>query len=121
MKRRMAVATVRSLLCIVLAGCAGMPDRARVEPYIVDSERAWAESVASGDTAAIERILADDFIGVDPKGRQYTKAEMVADTRDAPKYFASNRLNKVKVRFFGDTAVAQGDESWVRHDGERGR
>ncbi len=67
--------------------------------------------------------MADDFIGVDPKGRSYTKAKMVSDTRDAPKYFVSNHANEVKVRFYGDTAVAQGDETWERRSGEplRGR
>ena len=89
------------------------------EPYIRDSERAWAESVATGDTKAIEKILADDFVGVDPKGNMYDKAQMVEETRTAPKHFASNHLNNVKVRFFGpDHAVAQGDESWVRHSGD---
>ena len=37
------------------------------ERYILESERQWAESVATGDASAIERILADDFVGVDPK------------------------------------------------------
>jgi ketosteroid isomerase-like protein len=91
------------------------------ERYIVESERQWAASVASGDTSTVERILADDFVCVDPKGGPYGKAKMIADTGDAPKYFVSNRLNKVKVRFYGDTAIAQGDESWERHTGERGR
>jgi ketosteroid isomerase-like protein len=91
------------------------------ERYIIDSERQWAESVATGDTSAVERILADDFIGVDPDGKQYDKAHMVTGTKDAPKYFVSNQLNQVKVRFYGDTAVAQGDESWVRKNGKRGR
>jgi ketosteroid isomerase-like protein len=91
------------------------------ERYIVESERQWAESVATGDTSAVERILADDFIGVDPDGKQYNKTQMVADTRSAPKYFVSNHLNDVKVRFYGDTAVAQGDESWVRTNEKRGR
>jgi ketosteroid isomerase-like protein len=87
------------------------------EQYIVESERQWAESVATGDTAAVERILADDFLGVDPKGKLYTKAEMVADTRGAPKVYVSNHLNEVKVRFYGDTAVAQGSESWEQRTG----
>ncbi|HKE49121.1 MAG TPA: nuclear transport factor 2 family protein [Rhodanobacteraceae bacterium] len=109
-------------LAACIAGCATVPDRAADERYIVESEHAWAESVATGDTSTIERILADDFIGVDPKGKMYDKAEMVRDTREAPKYFASNHVNAVKVRFYGDTAVAQGDESWVkRADGARGR
>ena len=48
---------------------------------------------------------------------------MVSDTRDAPKYFVSNHANEVKVRFYGDTAVAQGSETWERRTGDplRGR
>jgi len=97
------------------------PDRTSAEAYIRESESQWAESVATGDTKAIERILADDFIGTDPKGNLYDKATMIADTRTAPKYFASNHLDQVKIRFYGNTAVAQGSESWERPNGERGR
>jgi len=46
---------------------------------------------------------------------------MIADTRNAPKDFVSNRLNDVKVRFYGNTAIAQGSETWERRSGERGR
>ena len=46
---------------------------------------------------------------------------MIADTRNAPKYFVSNRLNDVKVRFYGNTAIAQGSETWEKRSGERGR
>jgi ketosteroid isomerase-like protein len=86
----------------------------------VESERQWAESVATGDMSAIDRILADDFIGVDPQGHLYNKQRMIDETRNAPKYFVSNRLNDVKVRFYGDTAVAQGSETWEKRSGERG-
>ena len=80
-----------------------------------------AESVASGDNSVVQRILADDFVGVDPKGRHYDKVKMVRETADAPKYFTSNHLNEVTIRFYGNTAVAQGNESWERKNGERGR
>lgn len=112
-----------SLACLTLCHCSPDRKQGEVEKYIIESERQWAESVATGDTSALERILADDFIGVDPKGRVYDRAKMIADTREAPKFFLSNRLNQVKVRFYGDTAVAQGDESWERRSGEpkRGR
>jgi ketosteroid isomerase-like protein len=90
----------------------------RVLKYICEAERDWAESVASGDTRTVKRILAEDFIGVDPKGPLYRKQEMVADTAKAPEYFASNRINDVIVRFYGDMAVAQGSETWHRKKGE---
>jgi hypothetical protein len=42
---------------------------------------------------------------------------MIFDTHNAPQIFISNRLNEVKVRFYGDTAIAQGNESWERRVG----
>ena len=104
-------------ICTIWAASAQQSSTAEAERYIVESERQWAESVANGDASVVERILADDFLGVDPDGNLYEKAKMVAYMREAPKEFISNHLNDVKVRFFGDTAVAQGDESWVRRTG----
>ena len=110
---------IAALLC--LCDCSVQENQKETERYILESERQWAESVATGDTSAIERILADDFIGVDPKGGLYNKQQMIADTRNAPKSFLSNRLNDVKVRFYGNTAIAQGSETWEKRSGERGR
>ena len=112
---------VAALSCLILCQCAKHFDQKEDELYIRNSERQWAESVASGDASVVERILANDFIGVDPRGQLYDKAKMISDTRDGPKFFASNHLNQVKIRFYGDTAVAQGSESWERRTGERGR
>src|SRR5215467_11858100 len=92
---------------VVLFSCESKPDYQKAEQYIKQSEKDWAECVASGDTSVIVRILADDFIGVDPDGSHYVKQDMVKGTFDAPKYFLSNHLNDVKVRFYGNTAVAQ--------------
>ena len=115
-----------AFLCFLWCDCAGLTaanNNPSARQYILESERQWAESVATGDTSALQRILADDFVGIDSKGRTYTKAQTIADTPKAPRYFVSNHLNEVKVRFYGNTAVAQGSESWVRRRGEprRGR
>ena len=69
------------IICAFGFAVAGVPSAtAQQEPaspsaaerYIRESERQWAESVASGDASVVARILADDFIGVDPEGKQYT-------------------------------------------------
>ena len=96
-------------------------DYEKAERYIRESEKQWAEAVASGDSTVIQRILADDFIGVDTKGNQYNKQHEVHSTQDAPKYFKSNHLNDVKIRFYGNAAVAQGSESWVKRSGDSGQ
>ena len=112
---------IAAFVCVLFCQCSPRQSESDSKQYIVTSEREWAESVATGDTKALARILADDFLGVDPKGRVYDKTQMIADTREAPKYFVSNHVNDVKVRFYGDTAIAQGDETWERRSGERGR
>jgi len=111
MKDRLLECTLPIVAAFCLCHCSAPKDQKEVERYIVESERQWAESVATGDTSAIERVLADDFVGVDPKGHRYTKQQMIDETRNAPKYFVSNRLNDVKVRFYGKTAIAQGSET----------
>jgi hypothetical protein len=121
MKDRLLKGTLPIVAVFCICHCSVQKDHKETERYILDSERQWAESVATGDTSAIERILADDFIGVDPKGRLYTKRQMIDDTRNAPKYFVSNQLNDVKVRFYGNTAIAQGSETWEKRSDERGR
>jgi len=121
MKDRLLECTLPIVAAFCLCHCSARKDQKEVERYIVESERQWAESVATGDTSAIDRILADDFIGVDPQGHFYNKQPMIDETRNAPKYFVSNRLNDVKVRFYGNTAVAQGSEAWEKRSGERGR
>src|SRR5215475_7518611 len=117
MKLKMAVLCAVLFVAGILIVRAQSSGNADAERYIKESERQWAESVASGDSSVIERILAEDFVGVDPDGSSYDKAKMVKDTASAPKYFLSNHLNEVKVRFYGDAAVAQGNESWVRRSG----
>ncbi len=61
---------IAALLC--LCDCSVQENQKETERYILESERQWAESVATGDTVAIDRILADDFVGVDPKRRLYS-------------------------------------------------
>lgn len=106
----------------VAAKCTAIgPHPTSALKYICDSERAWAESVATGDPSAVKRILAEDFIGVDPGGDQYGKAKMVAETATAGNYFSSNEIGDVVVRFYGNMAIAQGSETWTRKSGEKGR
>jgi Domain of unknown function (DUF4440) len=94
-------------------------DYEKARQYITESEKQWAEAVASGDSTIVLRILADDFIGVDTKGFQYNKEHEVHSTPEGPKYFKSNHLNNIKIRFYGNMAVVQGDEIWVRYSGEQ--
>jgi hypothetical protein len=90
------------------------------EQYIQSSEAAWAESVGTNDGSVVERILAEDCVWV-LDGKILTKSEAVADAKNGPGDFLSDHLDYAHVRFFGDTAVVQGSETWTRKGGRKGR
>ncbi len=79
-------------------------------------ERQWAEVCATHETSALERILADDFLGTNVEGKLYTKSEDIEKIANKPKgEYLSGRLDNVKVRFFGDNvAVLHGVETCIR-------
>lgn len=96
-------------------------DQTKAEAEIREIERAWAQVAVTGDPTVIERIFADDFLGVSPDGVHYSKREFIDDTKANPLGFTANELHEIKVRFFGNIAVAQGDETFTRKSGARGR
>ena len=91
------------------------------ESYIKLSEQQWAEASMKRDTATVERILADDFVGLDPRGAFFRKAEELASVSKNEGDYVFAKGNDVEVRFYGDTAVARGSESWKKRNGEQGR
>jgi hypothetical protein len=119
-----------ALICLVLFGSAAPTSAActgqgRHDPMalrqICDMEKAWGQSLVKGAPAAARRILADDFLGVDTKGKLYRKAEEIADVPRVAQHMAADTMNDVIVRFYGDTALAQGSDSWIGKDGSKGR
>jgi hypothetical protein len=61
----------------------------------------------AADTSWEEKFLADDWMGCDSEGKWYTKAEalkLMADTKN--NRYNSEKLADMKVRVYGNTAVA---------------
>ena len=115
------VSIVPGLAACELSRSGTSYDRAAAEAEIREMEQAWAHVAVSGNPAIAERIFADDFLGVSPEGVQYTKKMFIADTNANPLGFLSNDIDDIKVRFFGDVAIAQGSETFTRKGGEKGR
>jgi len=118
-----AIAVLLFLVPVAFAqSAAGQVDvHASDQAHIRQAESDWAESVVTNDVSVLERILADDFVAVDIDGSHYSKADALKDARDHASKFASNHLNEVEIRFYGDAAVAQGSESWKKKDGAAGK
>ncbi len=108
-----ALATLLLLSTTALTACRPSEESSR--KYIEDSERQWAESVATNNAEVLERILADDFVWI-LDGRKLTKAEAIAEAKAGPGDFLSDQVDEIGVRFYGNTAVAQGSETWTKNN-----
>ena len=72
----------------------------------VDNERIQAQIHA--DKVALERIYADDFIGVGPSGTVRTKPQVISDFTSGSLKFDSITTAEVQVRVYGNAAVETG-------------
>jgi len=82
--------------------------RSSVEQAIkqLDAERIRAQIGA--DAAALDRIYADDFIGVGPSGTVRTKAQVISDFTSGDLKFQSIVTDEVQVRVYENAAVETG-------------
>src|SRR5215471_12115661 len=80
----------------------------------LDNERIQAQIHA--DRAALDRIYADDFIGVGPSGTVRTKPQVLLDFTSGDLKFQSITTDDVHVRVYGNTAVETGRSIMIGQD-----
>src|SRR5690349_16215141 len=86
----------------------GKEQRSSVEQAIrkVDDERIQAQ--IHSDAAALDRIYADDFIGIGPSGTVRAKPQVISDFTSGDLKFSSITTNEIQLRVYGNTAVETG-------------
>ena len=72
----------------------------------LDGERIQAQ--VGADAAALDRIYADDFIGVGPSGTVRTKKQVISDFTSGTLKFQSITTDEVQVRVYENAAVETG-------------
>ena len=110
MKSLVTAVLALALTSIVMAqeqSTAGT-QRSNIEQVIrqLDGERIQAQIGA--DAAALDRIYADDFIGVGPSGTVRTKKQVISDFTSGTLKFQSITTDEVQVRVYENAAVETG-------------
>jgi ketosteroid isomerase-like protein len=91
----------------------------RLHREIENLESQWRTAVMQNDVATVNRLLADDYLGINPNGTLETKADALAQRRSGTVRISSIEPDNVKVRVYGETAVVTSRVDVVGHDGDR--
>lgn len=71
-------------------------------------ENAWNHAELHNDAAAVDRLLADDFVMTTAEGVTYNKAQTVASVKDATYKPGALQSSDMVVHAAGNTAVVTG-------------
>lgn len=66
-----------------------------------------------GDAEALDRMIADDFRGIDPRGAELDKAAVIAGYRRDDFHLETLRVDDVDTRRFHDVGLVTGRSSMV--------
>ena len=119
MKHTLVIAVVMLAATSIALGqkhSAKRDQRRNVEQVIrrLDDERIQAQVHA--DATALDRIYADDFVGVGPSGTVRSKPQVIADFTSGDLKFQSITTDEVQVRVYGNTAVETGRSTMIGQD-----
>ncbi|MGA3371606.1 MAG: nuclear transport factor 2 family protein [Terracidiphilus sp.] len=85
----------------------GMPRGQRHESrHEIDQlEEVWRNAELKGDMAAMNSLLADDYMAITPNGTLQSKEQTLANLRSGTTHFTAIGISDRKVRFYGTTAL----------------
>jgi len=68
-------------------------------------EQQWCQAIVTNNVSEMDRLLADDYIGISSNGTIETKAQELAQRRAGTVRVSKLDLTDTRVRVYGDTAV----------------
>jgi len=95
-------------IAVLAAGSARAMPRAEkheVRHQIEKLENAWNTAVLHGNLAAMDGLLADDYMAITPSGILQSKEQALASLRSGALHFNSLEVSDRKIRLYGTTAL----------------
>src|ERR1700739_4701254 len=105
--RCLAMAFVVLGMVISAATLPAMPraEKHETRHQIENLEDAWRNAVLKGNIAAMDALLADDYMAITPTGILQSKEQALANLRAGTVHFKTIELSARKIRLYGTTAL----------------
>ncbi|MGH9874834.1 MAG: nuclear transport factor 2 family protein [Pyrinomonadaceae bacterium] len=78
------------------------------EQAVLQATQAWLDADERQDRAALDKLIADDFVGTAPRGRTVSKRDIMPEEGTTGGHGLSISAQDLKVRILGDTAIVVG-------------
>ena len=79
-----------------------------VEQQLKQMEDDWQKATRTKDAAALKRMIAEDWVATDDKGKALNREQYISQTTANPDVIQSNENFDMQVRVYGNTAVVTG-------------
>jgi ketosteroid isomerase-like protein len=125
-EHRWLVQTVGKPLLVTMLLLAGAAQAHALFPHhenphkeIEGLELDWRAAQLSNNVTEVDRLLADDYLGISANGTLDTKADELTRRRSGSLHITQLDLSDIKVRIYGDTAVVTSKADLVGKNGDR--
>ncbi len=123
---RWLLSTVGRLGLALVILCGLTPQAHAVFPHrdpnhkeIEGLELDWRRAQLTNNISMVDKLLADDYLGINANGTLETKADELMRRRSGSLHITELDLSDIKVRIYGDTAVVTSKADLVGKSGDR--
>jgi ketosteroid isomerase-like protein len=92
-------------LILICLGCEARVTASDDGKVVAELDTRYQAAVKQNDVAAMDRLLAEDFVLVTGSGKTYGKADLLEEARSGRMVYERQEDSSQKVRIWGDTAV----------------
>ena len=110
------MAVVLGLLAALQVAPRSMAQTSKVEDTVLQLVQTWLNAESGGDTAALDKLIAEDFIGTGPGGNILNKSDIVPPAGEERPRMPKSHVKDSAVRLFGNTAVVMGSVAYETQD-----
>ena len=108
MKSMACLAALLGVVATLAFPTAASAQNGTIEQALLQLERDWEQANAKNDSAALDRLLAPEFVNTDSDGRLFTRAEVMTRRKSGAVKFTTFTQDDYKVHVLGNTAVVTG-------------
>ena len=110
------------LVAFAVAPCARAQDNSAIETKLKQMEDDWAKAAKDKDAAAVENMIADDYAGINSKGKHQNKTQLLDEIKTSKDALSASVNDSVEVHVYGPnlaTVVGTSTEKGKDKDGKQ--